>query len=72
MPTTNQLNVRIKPEYRRKLEALAVGEGVSIGGAIALLLDNTPMQPVTRTGLGLQKNNRSGVVTTQAAVSSVR
>lgn len=46
MPTTNQLNVRIKPEYRRKLEALAVGEGVSIGGAIALLLDNTPMQPV--------------------------
>jgi hypothetical protein len=72
MPTTNQLNVRIKPEYRRKLEALAVGEGVSIGGAIALLLDNTPMQPVTRTGLGLQKNSAHGVLTTTSAVSSVR
>lgn len=57
MAGNRQTNVRLRDEYRDRLYSLAAGEGVSVGAAIELLLDNVPMKPVTRTGFVLQKNN---------------
>ena len=74
MEKNGQLNVRIGSAHRRKLEALAAGYGVTVGRAVALLLDTVPVEPVSRTvsGLALAKNSAHGVLTTTSAASSVR
>ena len=74
MEKNGQLNVRIGSAHRRKLEALAAGYGVTVGKAVALLLDTVPVEPVSRTvsGLALAKNSGSGASATQTAQSSFR
>ena len=65
MTTHRQVNIRLSPEHRAKLEALAIGERVSVGQAVGILLDNAPMEIVVEPAYVVKR--RAGTKPTESA-----
>lgn len=62
---------RANEARKQKLQALAIGEGLSISGVIHRLIDNVPVQPVVKSSLKFASNEKTVDEVYQSSVNGL-